>query len=460
MVQSIEDVRRRQQRDAAPRVPPHSLDAEESLLGAMMLSADAVSDALGAVQAEHFYKPAHRHIYSAIGALTEVGEPVDSVTVAEELRRQDLLEAIGGDSTIVGLLSAAPSIRNAEKYARIVHDHALLRRLIAVGSELSDIGYSMPSDVIAALDEAEGLVYDVAQGKVSSTVGSLDDFVGAVCEDIQRRYDAKSELTGTASGFHDLDRKLLGLQPQALLVLGARPAMGKSAFALNIAAHVAIREQKPALFFSLEMGAVELTKRLLAAEARIDSTRMRNGKFEETDWTRFQTAMSHVGGAPLFIDENPGLTIMEIRAKARRLQAQVHREYGELGLIVVDYLQLMSGRSSAENRQVEVAEISRGLKILARELKVPVLALSQLSRGIEQRPNKHPQLSDLRESGAIEQDADVVMFIHREEQVDPDNIEVKGLAEILIAKHRSGPTGKVQLAFIERYTKFENVART
>jgi replicative DNA helicase len=312
----------------------------------------------------------------------------------------------------------------------------------------------VPDDVTKALDRAESLVYEVNERRVTDTTKKLAEMLSENLDRLEALVEKGDTITGTPTGYLDLDDLLSGLQPNALVVVGARPAMGKTSFALGMVGHAALTARKPVLFFSLEMSNLELSQRLLCAEAKVDSTKMRNGNLQPDDWKKISNAMGRLGEAPIWIDDNPNLTIMEIRAKARRLKSQV----GDLGMIVIDYLQLMTGRSSAENRQVEVSELSRGLKILARELETPVVALSQLSRGLEMRADKRPMLADLRESGSIEQDSDVVMFIFREEIYDPKP-ENAGQAEIIVAKHRSGPTGVVSLAFLPQYTLFANMAR-
>jgi replicative DNA helicase len=443
-------------RSAAARVPPHDLQAEESLLGAMMLSAGAIADAAGSVTTSDFYKPAHGHVFDAIHTLYATGQPIDAVTVADELRRAGLLEAIGGPRFLAQILSVTPATTNAARYAQIVEEYSLLRRLIGVAGEIAELGYSVPEDVQKALDRAESLVYAVNERRVTDSMRELASLLSENLDHIEALHEAGTAITGTPTGYLDLDLLLSGLQPSSLVIIGARPAMGKTSFALGALAHAALDapDPKPCLFFSLEMSHLELTQRLLCSEAKVDSHRLRNGQLKGDDWSNISRAMGRLGQAPIWIDDNPNLTIMEIRAKARRLKSQV----GKLGMIVIDYLQLMTGRSSAENRQVEVSELSRGLKILARELETPVVALSQLSRGLEMRADKRPMLADLRESGSLEQDADVAMFIFREEVYDPKP-ENAGQAEIIVAKHRSGPTGVVSLAFLPQYTRFANMAR-
>ena len=437
------------------RVPPHNVAAEESVLGAMLLKSTAIADAVQLVGVDDFYKPAHGHIFEAISSLYGAGQPVDPVTVAEELKRAGLLEAIGGPAVLLSIQARTPAVSNAAHYAKIVEENALLRRLVSTASDIAELGYTPLDDVAKTLDVAESMIYDVAQRRVTDSMVELRELLDGTLDRLESLYDRSESITGTPSGYHELDELMSGLQPSALIVVGARPAMGKTAFGLGAAANAALKANKPVLYFSLEMSHIELTQRLLGSEGRIDATRLRNGQLNESDWSKLSKAMGRLAEAPLWIDDNPNLTIMEIRAKARRLKSKV----GDLGLIVIDYLQLMSGRSNAENRQVEISEISRGLKILARELECPVMALSQLSRALEQRADKRPMLADLRESGAIEQDADVVMFLYRDEIYNADSPD-KGTAEVIVAKHRSGPTGVCRLAFLDYCTLFANMAKT
>src|SRR5438067_3372008 len=453
MVQSIEDTRRRPR--SVGRIPPHNLEAEESLLGAMLLSGDAIASAVNIhLSTEDFYKPLHGHIYDAICTLYAQGEPVDPVTVAEELRRADLHDLVGGLPSLLSLEARTPATSNAARYARIVEDHALLRRLIGVAGEIAEMGYELPDDVAAAVDRAEAMVYEVAERRVTDSLTDIRSLLEQTFDHIEALYERAERITGMPTGYHDLDEMLSGLQPSNLVIVGARPAQGKTSMGLGMAAHAALQTHKPVLIFSLEMSHLELTQRLLCAEARVEATRVRNGHLQEADWPKISHAVGRLGETQIYIDDNPHLTVMEIRAKARRLKSRL----GDLGLIVVDYLQLMTGRAGAENRQVEVSEISRGLKILARELETPVVALSQLSRNLEMRADKRPVLADLRESGSLEQDADVVLFIYRDELYNPDSAD-RGTAGILVAKHRNGPTGSVHLAFVDRYTLFANMPK-
>jgi replicative DNA helicase len=426
----------------------------------MLLSRDAVNAVAEAgVRVEHFYKPAHQHVFDAIRGLLTGGGPVDPVTVADELRRVGLLDEIGGLDFLLQLQNSTPVIGNATRYAKIVIDTAALRRLIGVASEIAEIAYTEPDDVAKALDDAESRVFAVAEERVVDSTRPIKDLLLLASEELEKRFESKVSLTGVPTGFVDLDETLLGLQPSSLVIVGARPAMGKTAFALNIASHVAQVSNLPVLVFSLEMSHTELTMRFLSSEARVDSKKLRTGAISEAEWSRINSAIGRLDNRLLYLDDNASVTVMEIRAKARRLKAK----HNGLGLIVIDYLQLMSGNST-ESRQLEVSEISRNLKILARELDVPVIALSQLSRRLEDRQDKRPQLSDLRESGSLEQDADVVIFLHRPEMFRGEKGEAadnsdKGVAEVIIGKHRAGPTGTIKLVFFGEHTKFENMAR-
>lgn len=438
---------------AAHRTPPHNLEVERSLLGAMLLRQDAIGVAVESIHAGDFYKPAHGHVFDAICALWGAGEAIDPTTVAEELRRAGLLDAIGGPNAIVELINAAPVLSNAGSYARLIEENALLRKLITTAGEIAELGYGPVDDVSKTIDTAESLVYAIGQHRFNESTKELRELMEPTLDRLEKLFERRESITGTPSGFLELDAILSGFQPNALIIVGARPAMGKTAFALGAAANAAIKAQKPVLFFSLEMSHIELTHRLLASASRVDATKFNTGRFNESDWSKITRAMGTLSEAPLWIDDNPNLTVMEIRAKARRMKSKV----GDLGMIVVDYLQLMTGRASAESRQVEISEISRGLKILARELETPVVALSQLSRGLEQRPDKRPMLSDLRESGSLEQDADVVLFLYRDEVYHPENLDARGTAEVIVSKHRSGPNGVAHLAFVAHCTRFDNL---
>jgi replicative DNA helicase len=404
------------------------------------------------VAAADFYRPAHAHLFEAIVTLYGAGEPVDPVTVSEALRRADLLEAMGGKQAVLRIQVGTPAASNAGHYARIVADHALLRRLVAVGAEIAELGYTLPEDVTDVLDRAESLVFAVANRRQTTSLRGIHSTLQDSLAHLEALFERDGQLTGVRSGFRDLDEVLLGWQPSNLIVVAARPGQGKTAFALGTATHAALHERRPVVFFSLEMGYLELTQRILAAVAGVDSRLLRTGRIPETDWAKISTAVGLLADAPLFIDDNPHLTVMDMRAKCRRLQAQ----HGDLALVVVDYLQLMSTGRKAESRQVEVSELSRGLKVLARDLDVPVLALSQLNRSLEYRADKRPMLADLRESGALEQDSDVVAFIYRDDTYHPDSPD-KGVAEVIVAKHRNGPTARIRLAFREHLTQFADM---
>jgi replicative DNA helicase len=440
---------------AGQRVPPHNLQAEESLLGAMLLSKDAIAAGVELLDAQDFYKPAHTHIFDAITSLYGAGEPVDPVTVADELRRAGLLDPIGGQGALVSLQANTPATTSAARYAKIIEEHALLRRMIWVAGDIAERAYALPDDVAKTIDEAESLVFAVAERRFADATAPIGELLDMTLDRLEDLYSRGEAITGIPTGYYELDELLSGLQPSALVVVGARPSMGKTSFALGIAQSAGLKAQRPVLLFCLEMSQLEITQRILCAEAKVDATRVRNGKLSEADWSKIHHAVGRLANAQIFIDDNPNITVMDIRAKARRLKSRI----GDLGVVIVDYIQLMSGRLSAENRQVEVAEISRNLKILARELECPVVALAQLNRQLETRADKRPMLADLRESGSIEQDADVVVFLYRDEVYNPEALENKGTAEVLVAKHRSGPTGKIRLAWLEQYARFENMAR-
>jgi replicative DNA helicase len=448
MARTAEEVRRTR----PERVPPHSLEAEESVLGAMMLSAEAIATVVETVKAEDFYRPAHQRIYGAVLALYGKGEPVDAITVVEELKREHQLDGVGGPLYVYNLVESVPTPASAGYYARIVADNALLRRLIEAASHIMSRAYAVPDDPRKAADEAEGLIYAVSRGDETEQVVGLHELVDesmAALEHIQQR---DSAFAGVPTGFVDLDSLLSGLQKSNLIVIAARPGVGKSSFVTNVARNIAVDARVPVAMFSLEMSRFEIGMRLLCAEARVAWDKVRSGRVATEEWTRIVEAAEVLHEAPLFIVDSGNVTIVDIRAKARRLKSKQG-----LGLIIVDYLQLMSGHLRTENRQQEIAEVSRSLKLLAKELEVPVIAVSQLNRNPETRADKRPQLSDLRESGAIEQDSDIVMFIHREDSEDPT---VKGKADIIVAKHRNGPTQTVPLTFLPHLTLFRNFART
>ena len=418
------------------------------MLGAALLSTDALSDVADILDIDDFWHPPHRPIFEAMLSLQAAAEPIDCLTVADALERSGHLTAAGGSDRLLALEAATPSLTHASRYAHIVSDFAVARRLAAAAAQVSELAHSRPSDIGAALDEAEAIIYAVAERRIVESTAHVRDLLYETLNQLDELYsnDRPSDLVMT--GFADLDKLLSGIAPSALMIVGGRPSMGKTAFGLSVAANVAANEL-PVLIFSLEMSRAEITGRLLAQHARVDATRLRTGQLRHDDWDHVTRSVSRLAEAPIWIDDNPAVTVNEIRAKARRLKSR----HGSLGLVVVDYLQLMSGRVGAENRQVEIAEISRALKVLAREIETPVLAMSQLSRGLESRSDKRPMLADLRESGSIEQDADIVMFIYREEVYD-EATPNRGLAEIIVSKHRNGPTGTARLAFLPTFTLF------
>ena len=409
---------------------------------------------------DDFYRHDHRLIYQHICKLIEHNKPADVVTVAESLENSAELQNVGGLAYIGTIVQNTPSAANIRRYAEIIRERSIMRNLAQVGAQISDSAYN-PAGRSAAnlLDEAESKVFEIAEEGARGKVGFVDiqPLLKQVVERIEVLYnqDNPSDVTGVASGFHDLDQKTSGFQPGDLIIVAGRPSMGKTALSLNMAEHVALEVNKPVAVFSMEMGGAQLAMRMLGSVGRLDQHKVRTGRLEDDDWPKLTHALGKLNDAPIYIDETAALNALELRARARRL----FRQHGELGLIVIDYLQLMSSSSQGENRATEISEISRSLKGLAKELKVPVIALSQLNRSLEQRPNKRPVMSDLRESGAIEQDADVILFIYRDEVYNPDTQD-KGMAELIIGKQRNGPIGKVDLTFLGEYTRFESFAKT
>lgn len=434
------------------KIPPQSIESEEAVLGAILINPQSIMRVIETLSAEHFYKPAHKIIYSAIIDLFNKSEPVDILTVSEHLRDIEKLEKVGGRAYINDLALNVVNTANIEHYAKILNEKHTLRELINAGNEIVNISFEEGNSDIT-LDTAEKLIFSIAQKKTTTDLVHVKDLVVSSYEKIEHRYNHRNELSGLATGFYDLDNQMSGLNRSDLIILAARPAMGKTSFALNIAANVAIKNNFPVAIFSLEMSKEQLVQRLLCSQAEIDATRLRSGHMQTEDWGALTTAMGQFADTPIFIDDTPGVSVMDIRAKCRRLSM----EYGKLGLIAIDYLQLMEGSSKGRiDRVQEISAISRGLKQLARELDAPIIALSQLSRAVEARQVKKPMLSDLRESGSIEQDADVVMFIYRDDYYNPENLEQKGKAEIIIAKQRNGPVGSVHLLFQSNITKFKN----
>lgn len=439
---------------AVGKVPPQDIDAERSVLGAMLLERGAVSECIELLKGEDFYKPSHALIFEAILTLFDKNEPIDEVTVASELRSQGHLEGMGGLAFVSGLTESTPTAANAQYYARIVRDNALSRRLIAAATSIATSGYAAGADVAVLLDQAEAKIFEITSSREHKSYTPLKEVVKVAFKQIETLYEKRSMVTGVPTGFVDLDKMTAGFQPSDLIIIAGRPSMGKTAVALNIAQNAAVLHNVPALVFSLEMSKEALVMRMLCSEARIDSQRMRGGNLQSTDWPKLARAAGALAEAPMYLDDTGAISVLEMRAKARRLQA----EKG-LGMIMVDYLQLMRGRSSNEGREKEISEISRGLKSLAKELKVPVIALSQLNRSLEQRQDKRPMLSDLRESGAIEQDADVICFVYRDEYYNKETTTERGIAEFIVGKQRNGPTGTVKLKFFNEFTKFETLAQ-
>ena len=419
----------------------------------MLESKDAIANVIEVIKGDDFYKPAHTEIYEAIMSLYSQGEPVDAITIADELARRGTLEGIGGKPYIHGLLEAYPTASSAAHYARIVEEHALLRALIQAGGTVQEIGFSMPEDVAEAIDKAEELVYNIGDKRLKDDYHPVRELLVRAMEDIEALYERGEHITGLSSGFPDFDDMTSGFQPSNLVIIAARPGQGKSSLLNDFALQAALRQKVPVVIFTLEMSKEEVVQRFLSSDAKVDSQRLRKGSLQEQDWGRLSAAVGRLAEAPIFIDDTASITMMELRAKCRRLKAR----HG-LGMVIVDYLQLMQSPRKSENRQQEVSDISRNLKILARELGVPVLCASQLNRGVEMRSDKRPLLGDLRESGALEQDADMVCFIYRDEFYNPDS-EAKGEAELIVAKHRNGPTGTIRLAFMNQYTKFASIAR-
>jgi replicative DNA helicase len=438
---------------AAP-VPPQNLDAEESVLGAMMLSPGAIGAVSEVISPTDFYRESHSMIYRSALGLYARGEPVDAITLVDELEQRGELENVGGKVRVHELAALVPAAANAAHYARIVREMATLRGLIRAGNEISRLGMDREDEAPQLVDRAEQIVFELAQARISSEWSHIEELLKESFEHITALYESGAEVTGAPAGFRDLDQLTSGFQPGNLIVVAARPSMGKSGLALNVCTNLSVRNQIPIGIFTLEMSKAEVTQRLMCSEAKVESQRLRTGKLAPEDWSRLTAACDKLAKAPLYVEDTGSITLMEIRSKARRLKSR----HPDLGLIVVDYLQLMTSGTSQENRVQEVSQISRSLKLLARELEVPVLAISQLSRAVEQRHDKRPILSDLRESGSIEQDADLVVFIYRDEYYNPEETEAQGIAELHLAKHRNGPTGVVKLSFLKRFAKFADLA--
>lgn len=434
------------------RIPPHNAEAERSVLGAAMLDKDVLSEILEEVMAEDFYSENHKEIFQAIWELYRENSPVDMLTVCEELKRRKALDMVGGRAYIANLTAEVPSTANAAEYAKIVAEKATLRQMIKTSEDITEKGYEAKMDAAEILDYAESGIFSIAQRRQKNDYAKIQDVLLENLRIIDEASKNKDKIVGIPTGFKELDEKTSGLQRSDLVIVAARPAMGKTAFALNIAQQSAVKAGSSVIIFSLEMGKEQLGQRLLAMQARVEMQKLKQGDLDRTDWDRISMAANDLNGTKIVIDDTPGISLMEMRNKCRRLKA----EQG-LDLVVVDYLQLMKFDGKADSRQQEISAISRNMKLLAREMDCPVIVLSQLSRAPEQRPDKRPILSDLRESGSIEQDADIVIFLYRDDYYNPET-ETPGVCEINIAKHRSGPTGKIELTWVSRYTKFSDKA--
>ncbi len=436
------------------KIPPHDTEAEQAVLGSMLTDQDAVLDAIEVLKPEDFYRDDNKYIYEAIVNLYNKAEPIDIITVKSELISMGKFEVVGGFEYLGVLPDKVPLAANAERYIKIVEEKSLLRQLIKASNDLIDLGYAQNEEVETIMDQAEKKIFDIMQGKNQKGFSVIKDVLIESFAEIEKLYNQKEPITGVPTGFADLDYKTAGLHNSDLILIAARPAMGKSAFALNIAANAAINAKVPVAIFNLEMSKSQLVNRMLCSEAMVDSNKIRTGKIEEDDWTKLATALGPLSEAPIYIDDTAGISVTEIRAKCRKLKLEKN-----IGLVVIDYLQLIQGSGKRNSsREQEISEISRSLKILAKELDIPVIALSQLSRAAEQRQDHRPMLSDLRESGAIEQDADIVMFLYRDDYYNPDS-EKKNIAEVILAKHRAGSTGTVELLWMGNYTKFANIEK-
>ncbi|MCM8771113.1 MAG: replicative DNA helicase [Candidatus Omnitrophica bacterium] len=436
------------------KIPPQNLEAEMAVLGAMMLDEESMAVAVEMLDRDCFYKEAHRKIFEAAINLYNENKAVDLITISDELKRTGQLDEIGGVSFLTQLVNSVPTTANTQHYAKIIKEKSILRSLIKNATQIVSLGYESEANIQEVLDQAEQLIFEIADRKPKGTIVPLKEIVKDSIETIDKLYQKKAHVTGIPTGFVEFDIKTAGLHPSDLTIIAGRPSMGKSAFVLGITEHVSVIEKIPVAFFSLEMSKEQLVQRLLCSHARVDAQRVRTGYFSPSDWPKLTAAAGKISEAPLFIDDTPALSVIELRAKARRLKAK-----HDIQLIILDYLQLMRASSTKnDNRQEEISEISRSLKALARELNLPLIAVSQLSRAVESRQDHRPQLSDLRESGAIEQDADVVALLLREEYYYPTP-ENQGIAEVNIAKQRNGPVGTIKLTFIKEYTRFENLSR-
>lgn len=436
------------------KVPPHDLEAEQAVIGSMLTDSDAVTSAIEVLKAEDFYREDNKEIYEAILNLYNRSEPIDIITVKAELESMGKFDQVGGLEYLAELPDKVPTTANAMKYIKIVEEKSTLRRLIKTANEIIELGYSPTEEVDDIMEGAEKKIFNIMQEKDQKGYSPLKDVLVESFTKLEELYNRKQHITGVPSGFIELDYRTAGFHGSDLVLIAARPAMGKTAFALNIATYAAVKANIPVAVFSLEMSKEQLVNRILCSEAMVDSNKVRTGKLEEDDWTKLAEAIGPLSEAEMYIDDTPGINIMEIRAKCRKLKLEKN-----IGLVVIDYLQLIQGTNKrGGSREQEISEISRSLKILAKELNIPVIALSQLSRAAEQRPDHRPMLSDLRESGAIEQDADIVMFLYRDDYYNEDS-EKKNIAEIIIAKHRGGSTGTVELLWLGNYTKFVNIEK-
>ena len=438
--------------DYGSRTMPHDDVAEQSVLGGMLLSKDAIADVVESLRASDFYKPAHETIYEAILSLYGHGSPADAITVADELKKRGELTRVGGAAYLHTLIASVPTAANAQYYAEIVKEHAIMRRLIEAGTKIAQLGYANETEVDALVDQAQAEIYAVTDGNAKEDYVSFSEALEATMREIDANSNRPDGVYGVPTDFIELDELTGGLHGGQMIVIAARPGVGKSTLALDIARSAAIHHHMATVFFSLGMSRTELAMRILSAEGKISMGRLKKGDLDTEGWTNLATLQGRIDSAPLFIDDSPNMTLMEIRAKCRRL-----KQRNDLKLVVLDYLQLMSSGKKVESRQQEVSEFSRSLKLLAKELDVPVIALSQLNRGSEQRTDKRPMVSDLRESGSIEQDADMVILLHREDMYNPDSDRV-GEADMIIAKHRGGPTRTIPLAFSGKYSRFNNMA--
>lgn len=436
------------------KIPPHDIEAEQAVIGSMLTDKEAISSAIEVLKPEDFYREDNKIIYEAILNLYNRAEPVDIITLKTELQSMKQLEAIGGLEYIAELPDRVPTTANVEQYIKIVEEKSALRALIKTANDLINLGYDQTQEVEDILDSAEKRIFDVIQNRNQKGYTPIKDILVDSFTQLEQLYNQKQHITGIPTGFADLDYITAGLHPSDLVIVAARPAMGKSAFALNIATNAAVRANKAVAIFSLEMSKEQMTNRILCSEAMVDSSKVRTGKIEDDDWTKLAEASGTLSTSQIFIDDTPGISVMEIRAKCRKLKLEK-----DIGLVVIDYIQLVQGSNKKNGtREQEISEISRSLKILAKEIGVPVIALSQLARSVEQRPDHRPMLSDLRESGAIEQDADIVMFLYRDDYYNKDS-EKKDIAEVIIAKHRGGSLGTVDLLWLGSYTKFVNLEK-